>query len=396
MPKVLRIINRFNLGGPTYNAVYLTSLLSAGQNGETSFETKLIGGSPAQGEAHSGFIAEKEGVRFEEIDSMSRNIHFGNDIRTFFKIIGIIRKFKPDIVHTHAAKAGALGRLAAWLCCVPVIVHTYHGHVFHGYFGKFKSWVVRLIERMLGKITTHIICISELQFEEIIGRYKIVPIKKASVVALGFDLNRFSLFQEEKRNIFREKYALLPNQIAVGIIGRFAEIKNHALFLKAFVNAQQQNGNLRAFLIGDGALRPQLTALCDELGLIIGNHSTCHVTFTSWIMEIEDALAGLDIVVLTSYNEGTPVSLIEAQAAMRPVISTDVGGVRNCIIHDETGIIITQKVEDITHAMLKLAASESLRNQMGNAGRTFVLNKYSRERLATDMRALYNQLLPKA
>lgn len=393
MPKVLRIINRFNLGGPTYNAVYLTSLLAAGEQNETIFETKLIGGKPAPGEAHSGFIAENEGVKIEEIDTMSRSIHPGKDIRTFFKIIGIIRKFRPDIVHTHAAKAGALGRLAAWICGVPVIVHTYHGHVFSGYFSKTKSRLVRLIERLLGKITTHVVCISELQYEEIIVRYRIVPTEKTSVIALGFDLNRFALFQSENRKIFRDKYDLLPDQIAIGIIGRFAQIKNHALFLKSFALAKKKNTALRAFVIGDGALRHQLVLQCNELGLTIGNNRTSDITFTSWIREIETALAGLDIVALTSLNEGTPVSLIEAQASKLPVISTDVGGVRNCMIHEKTGIITIQHEEEVSDAIVKLAASETMRRQMGDAGRAFVLNKYSRERLASDMRALYVRLL---
>lgn len=393
MPKVLRIINRFNLGGPTYNAVYLTDLLSKGEPDEVRFETRLVGGSPIKGESHSGYIATKSGVDYEEISEMSRSINPFNDFIALWKIIRIIREYKPDIVHTHAAKAGALGRVAAWLCRVPIVVHTYHGHVFSGYFGPYKSLIIRNIEKTLGKITTHIICISEKQFQDITVRFRIVAPAKASVVPLGFDLSRFKKNQEEKRLQFRTKYSLNADSIAVGIIGRFAPVKNHVLFIKSFAIAKRRNKDLRAFVIGDGESKEKLIQIANSFGLTTGSDLNCDMTFTSWIKNIEDALTGLDMVVLTSINEGTPVSLIEAQAASRPVVSTDAGGVRDCVQDQLTGFITTPDETEISSAILRLADSRELREMMGERGASFVENKFSHHRLVSDIRALYCRLI---
>jgi glycosyltransferase involved in cell wall biosynthesis len=392
MPKVLRIINRFNLGGPTYNAVYLTAMLSGGDSDEMTFETRLIGGSPAPGEAHSGYIANQLGVQYEEITAMSRSINPLADLRSLLRIIHIIREFRPDILHTHAAKAGALGRLAAWLCRVPVVVHTYHGHVFSGYFGSFKSFVVRTAEKLLGKVTTHVICISDKQFQEIVGHFRIVPPDKASVITLGFDLSRFTKDQEEKRTQFRIKYGLNSTEIAIGIIGRLAPIKNHALFISSFALAKKNNNRLRAFVIGDGETRAFILDQCKVHGLNVGTDQNSDVVFTSWIRNIEDALAGLDIVALTSINEGTPVSLIEAQASRRPVVTTDAGGVRDCVEHELTGLITDHNAYSISTAILRLADSEDLRKNMGEAGESFVSNKFSYFRLTKEVRSLYSSL----
>jgi glycosyltransferase involved in cell wall biosynthesis len=393
MPKVLRIINRFNVGGPTYNAVYLTSLLCGGNEGEMRFETRLIGGSPAEGEAHSGYIARAHGVEIEEIETMSRRISLLSDLRSFIRIIRIIREFRPDIVHTHAAKAGALGRLAAFICRVPVVVHTYHGHVFSGYFGALKSYLVRTVEKILGLITTHIVCISQKQFEEITGQFKIVKPSKASVIPLGFDLSRFSESREEKRTRFRNLYNLNDEEVAVGIIGRFAPIKNHSLFIRAFSEAKKKNEHLRAFIIGDGDTKSDLISQCAASGMTAGTDPEGDVVFTSWIKTIADALAGLDIIVLTSINEGTPVSLIEAQAAGKPVVSTNAGGVHDCVQDGVTGFITPHDPSAIHLAILQLAASATLRREMGAAGECHVRDKFSHHRLAKDMRALYCQLL---
>jgi glycosyltransferase involved in cell wall biosynthesis len=389
MPRVLRIINRFNLGGPTYNASYLTRYLAP------EFDTLLIGGSPQPGEAHSGFIPESLGITYRELTAMSRSVNALRDWQSFTEIRQIIREFRPDIVHTHAAKAGALGRIAARSLGVPVIVHTYHGHVFDQYFSPWKSELVQRAERLLARSTDAIVTISELQKLDIVRRFRIAPEEKVHVIPLGFDLDRFAVDAEMRRKAFREKWQLSDDECAVGLIGRFAPVKNHALFIRAFAEAKKANTNIRAFLIGDGPLKSELTALIESLGLAWSDApGRADILFTSWIKDIPEVMPGLDIVALSSLNEGTPVSLIEAQAAGKPVISTDVGGVRDCILSGESGIICgINDVSAFAEAMTTLAGDSTLRKAMGAEGKTFVFQRFHYTRLVADTRALYHSLL---
>lgn len=396
MPRILRIINRFNLGGPTYNAGYLTKFIDdpmESVDDGLQYTTKLIGGIPIKGESHSSHILENLGVTYEEIPEMSRSINPFKDIIAFFKIVRIIREFKPDIIHTHAAKAGALGRLAGWLCGVPIIIHTYHGHVFSNYFGGVKSALVKGVERWLAKRTTSIICISEKQKQDITSIFKIAPAGKTFVIPLGFDLDRFSRDQENKRSSFRNKYNVLPSDVAIGIIGRIAPVKNHPLFIETIADLQSKSNQFRAFVIGDGESKSELIEKCRAIGLDASTNNDAAVVFTSWIKDIDLAMAGLDIVVLTSLNEGTPVSLIEAQAAGRPVVSTNVGGVMDCMQDQHTGYITENNAQSVSQSLLKLIQSEELRKSMGKNGRAFVMHKYSYKRLVAETRILYNMCI---
>lgn len=386
MPKVLRIINRFNVGGPTYNAAYLSKFLPE------DFEVKLIGGTPAPGEAHSGYMLDQIGVTYQEIPEMSRSINPFQDIKAFFRIRKIIREFQPDIVHTHAAKAGALGRIAAWMAGVPVIVHTYHGHVFSNYFSGWKSRLVRFVEKQLGKISTHIIVISEKQFDEIIGEFKIVPPSKAYIVPLGFDLNRFKENKESKREAFRNLWKT-NDAIAIGIIGRFAPVKNHPLFFESLHVLKKIRSDWKAFIIGDGELKQTYIESLSSFKVSETPNPDAQIIFTSWIKDIDVALAGLDIIVLTSLNEGTPVSLIEAQAAGKPVLSTRVGGVENCITPNESGYIVDSNAEAFAEKLSLLIDEEDRRQEMGSIGEDLVMSKYHYVRLCEDIAKLYRAAL---
>jgi glycosyltransferase involved in cell wall biosynthesis len=390
MPRVLRIINRFNLGGPTYNASYLTRYLAP------EFETLLIGGSPQEGEAHSGFIPESLGVTYRELTAMHRSVNVLRDWQSFSEIRQIIREFRPDIVHTHAAKAGALGRIAARSCRVPVIVHTYHGHVFDQYFSPWKSDLVQRAERFLARHTHAIVAISPMQHLDITRRFCIAPEEKVRVIPLGFDLDRFAVDAPMRRKSFREKWQLSDDECAVGLIGRFVPVKNHALFIRAFAEAKKRNSALRAFLIGDGPLKSELKALIESLELTWSEApGSADVFFTSWIREIPEIMPGLDIVALSSLSEGTPVSLIEAQAAGKPVISTDVGGVRDCVLSGESGLLCAMHdMPAFTEAMTTLAGDAPLREAMGTKGKTCVFQRFHYTRLVADVRALYHSLLP--
>ena len=227
MPRVLRIMNRLNLGGPTFNAAYLTKYLAP------EFETVLLAGQKDDSEASSEFIVNELGIQPRYIRSMYRSLNPFKDIAAYYEIKQIIKEFKPDIVHTHAAKSGALGRLAAINSGVPVIVHTFHGHVFHSYFGRLKSQIFLQIERFLAKKTTKIVAISEIQRHELVDIFKVGPLSKFAVVPLGFDLDRFQTNQEEKRKHFRAEFGIGDDTVCIGIVGRLVPVKNHALFLRA-------------------------------------------------------------------------------------------------------------------------------------------------------------------
>jgi glycosyltransferase involved in cell wall biosynthesis len=405
-PKVLRIINRLNLGGPTYNAAYLTRYLSP------EFETLFIAGNKDETEASSEFIVENLGLKARYINGMYRSLNPFKDYKAYLEIKAIIKEFKPDIVHTHAAKAGALGRLAAIHAGVPVIVHTFHGHVFHSYFNSIVNRVFVGIERYLAKKSTAIIAISALQKKELTVDFEICAADKVTVVPLGFDLERFQKDKEVKRQQFRSSYGLTQQEVAIGIIGRLVPIKNHAFFLevvKEVIAGVQQP--VRFFIIGDGEDRALVEQQAQTLNIAYESihwndetlnttqtiqHTETKLVFTSWMQNIPIALAGLDLVVMTSLNEGTPVSLIEALAAGKPVVSTNVGGVANVVQDGTTGFLTkTDELKIFSQHVKNLVANRGLREQMGNKGYESVAAKYGYARLVEDVRTLYHQLLSK-
>lgn len=393
MPRVLRIINRFNLGGPTYNVAYLSKYLPE------EYETMLVGGEKDDSEDSSLFITESLGLKPIIIAEMKRSLHPWYDYLAYRKIKKIIREFKPDIVHTHASKAGTLGRLAAKHCGVPVIIHTFHGHVFHSYFGRFSTWFYKTIERYLAKSTTRIVAISELQRKELSEIHQIAPSSKFTVIPLGFDLKRFSDDLPAKRLEFRSKFGLNEGHLAVGIIGRLVPIKNHKMFIKG-IQILHAAGfkNVKGVIVGDGELRQQLEAYTETLGLKIKKTGmpadNSDIIFTGWIKEADVALAGLDIVCLNSFNEGTPVSLIEAQAAGKPIISTRVGGVEDVVQEEITALLCkSDHAEEFAAKLARLVTDKVLREKMSGGGRTFVLERFSYRRLVADMDSLYRQCL---
>ena len=378
---MLRIVNRFNLGGPTYNACYLTKYLAP------EYETLLVGGQKEAHEASSEFIPKSLGVDYTILPDIQRSVSYSQDRKAYRAIKALIEEFKPDIVHTHASKAGALGRLAAASCNVDAIVHTFHGTVFEGYFGWVKSSFYKQAERYLARKSNAIVAISPSQKKDLVEKHRITPEYNVEMIPLGFELGRFSENQDQKRLNFRAEHGLKETDVAVGIIGRLTPIKDHSFFLSALDRLRRQNPNVKTFVIGGGELASQLKSQAAELGFAKGRD----IVFTSWIEDVSYPLAGLDVVALTSINEGTPVSLIEAQAAQRSVISLDVGGVKDVVLNGETGFV-TDK-EGFCLNLNELIQNPDLRNQMGVKGRKHVLSKYSVDRLAQDIRSLYERLL---
>lgn len=395
MPRILRILNRLAVGGPVLNATYLTRYM------QPDFETLLVVGEKEGHEKNADHITTQLGIDYVTINGMGRSINPTSDYFAYQKLRKLIREFKPDILHTHAAKPGALGRLAAKAEGVPVVLHTFHGHVFHSYFSSAKTKFFLQTERFLARRSDAIIAISEQQRKELVEDFRIAPPEKFHVVPLGFDLDRFQTGQEEKRQSFRQEFGLEDDVIAIGIIGRLVPVKNHGLFLNALQHVLQQTSRkVKAFVIGDGETRSALEEQAAASGIVFSTEkSTAHphpLVFTSWRSDIDRINAGLDIICLTSFNEGTPVSLIEAQAANKPIVSTKVGGIADIVVEGQTALLSDVKdQEGFSQHLLRLIEDDALRNRLGSNSRSHVMQRFSYQRLVTDMSALYKQLLQK-
>ena len=383
--KILRIINRFNIGGPTYNATFLTRFIS------DDFETLLVGGLPDQGETDSLHVLKEYGVEPLLIEEMKRLPSFQNDRKAYLRLKEIIQEYQPDIVHTHASKAGALGRKAALSCNVPIIVHTFHGHVFHSYFGKVKTTLFKIIERRLAKKSTGIIAISDLQKKELSQDHKICKGNKITVIPLGFDLKKFNDNLADKRELTRANYSISTDEIAIAIVGRLAPIKNHQFFLDVIQDISTKTAKrIAVFIVGDGSERNSIENRISQMTL----GDNIRIEMTSWIKEIGIFNAGMDIICLTSDNEGTPVSLIEAQAAGIPVITTDVGGVKDIVLEGETGFIVPKgSLNKYVEKLLLLIEDENKRKKMSQNGWSFVEHKFHYTTLVKNMETYYEKLL---
>jgi len=393
MPRVLRILNRLIVGGPLLNASYLTKYMAP------EFETMLVVGEKEAHEKDAGYFTDQLGIKPVYVPEMGRSISPLKDYGAYKKIKQLIREFKPDIVHTHAAKPGAIGRMAAAAMKVPVIVHTYHGHVFHSYFNSAKTKVFINIERYLGKKSSAIIAISEQQHRELVTDFRIAPADKFRIVPLGLDLDKFATGNEVKRQSFRTTYRISDETIVITITGRMVPVKNHELFLQGISYLHQHSPKkIKAFIVGDGETRIAMEARAKELGIGFSTEKdVVHdqpLVFTSWRSDIDVINAGSDIITLTSFNEGTPVSLIEAHAAGKPVVSTRVGGIEAVVDEKVTGLLSDiNDVQGYCNNLLELVNNDALRQQFGEVAAAKVKEKYSYQRLVNDMKGLYWELL---
>jgi len=406
--KVIRIIARLNVGGPARHVVWLTQAL---QNDE--FQSVLLTGSVPGGEEDMSWFAAEYNVVPRYIPEMSRELS-AKDVISLWKLYQQFRREKPDIIHTHTAKAGTIGRAAGflyrWLTWQTLIgkphrvkfLHTFHGHVFHSYYGRRKTRFFLSVEKMLARLVTDkIIVISNQQFKEIHEQFKVGKTEQFQIVPLGIDLAPF-VESEARRHLLREEINAAPNEIIIGLVGRLTEIKNHILFLRVAQIYKERQSNefppLRFVIIGDGNLRKTLEAEAVELGLedtvmFLGNRNDAEVFY-----------AGLDIVALTSHNEGTPLSLIEAMANARPVISTAVGGTVDLlgkIIEEKEDFAVCKRgirvapnnAEAFFNGLIYLAGNENLRDEFSRCGRDFAVSNYSKERLIAEIKDLYRDLL---
>ena len=392
--KVLRIIDRLNIGGPAIHTI----LLTAGMN-KDRFNSLLVTGTAEKDEGDMLFLAEEKKVRPIIISEMSRSLVMFNDITAFLKLIHLIKKERPDIIHTHKSKAGTLGRIAGLLFKLtfkPKLVHTFHGHVLHSYFGKLKSLMFTWIERILAFLSDKIIVVSESVRRELI-ELKIASPEKIITIPLGLELGKY--LKKENKNSKKKTHQ------SVGIIGRLVPVKNHKMFLdaaKQLLSDIDSERRLKFLIIGDGPLRQDLEVYSQKCGL------KEDVIFKGWIKNLENSYLELDIVVLTSLNEGTPVALIEAMAAGKPVISTEVGGVKDLfsnrfetkkrvgkptIRHYDQGILVNSgDVESLAVAIKELLEDNGRSEKMGKMGRKTIYPKYDISRLIDDLKGLYLNL----
>ena len=324
--KILRVIARLNIGGPAIHVV----LLSAGMD-RARFESVLVSGSENPGEGSMLDYALSHGVQPAIIPEIVGEFSLGpREMRALVRLYRLMRQERPHVVHTHTAKAGFVGRLAARLARVPVVVHTFHGHVLHGYYGPRKTQLLRRMERGLACLTDRIITVSE-QVKRDLVTYGVAAADHIQVISLGLELHPF-LDSGRYRGVFRREWQLNGAERLVGIVGRLFPIKNHHLFLEAAALVAGEDPAARFVIVGDGTLRPALERQAQEMGI------ADRVIFTGWRRDLPDIYADLDVLAVTSNNEGTPVSAIEAMAAGCPVVATHVGGYPTLSVRERRGI----------------------------------------------------------
>ena len=315
---ICRIIGRLNIGGPAIHAI----LLTGGLRGR-GYETLLVAGREGPREGTLRDLAAEKGVEPLLLPELVREVRPGQDLLAFFRLFRLFRQHRPAIVHTHTAKAGALGRLAAKLAGIPIIIHTFHGHIFDGYFSRGVTRVFLTIEQRLAAASTRILTVSEGQRRDLL-RLRIGSPQKVVVMPLGLELDGL-LRSGRRRGEIRRTLGASHDVPLIGVIARLVPIKDLGTFLEAASNLHRSRPDARFVIVGDGELRLPLEQQAHALGLDGCTH------FLGWQRDLEPIYADLDMVVLSSLNEGTPVSLIEGMAAGLPVVATEVGGVPDLV-----------------------------------------------------------------
>jgi glycosyltransferase involved in cell wall biosynthesis len=380
--KILRVIARLNIGGPAIHVV----LLSAGMD-RVRFESLLVSGSENPGEGSMLDYALSHGVQPAIVPEIVGEFSLGpREIRALVRLYRLMRQERPHVVHTHTAKAGFVGRLAARLARVPVVVHTFHGHVLRGYYGPCKTQLLRRMERGLACLTDCIITVSE-QVKRDLVTYGVAAADRIQVISLGLELDPF-LESGPYRGAFRRELQLNGVERLVGIVGRIFPIKNHHLFLEAAALVAREEPAARFVIVGDGTLRPALERQAQETGI------ADRVIFTGWRRDLPGIYADLDVLAVTSNNEGTPVSAIEAMAAGCPVVATNVGGLPDLIREGETGYLVPPgDAPAVATALLRVLHQPEMARCMGETARRAARERFSAQRLITDMEQLYLELL---
>ena len=370
--RVLRIIARMNVGGPAWQVSVLTRGLD-----EHRFESRLVVGDVGEGEAD--FIALRDpDLPVLKIPALGRSVRFGDDLRAFVAIRRAIRDYRPDIVHTHTAKAGVLGRLAAATCRVPVRVHTFHGHVLHGYFKRWVTRLVRIVEELLARRTTALVAVGERVRDELLGagigrsdQYVVIP----PGVALEARPDRVSA---------RNGLGLPLNRPLVLFVGRLTAVKRPDRLIEAMALVLDTRPDAVLAIAGEGELLEETRSRAEPLGE--------SVRCLGWQRDIAGLYAAADCMVLTSDNEGMPVTLIEAAMAGVPSVTTDVGSAREVVLDGVTGLVVAPDAAAVADGLVRLLDND-LRHRMGAAARARAEAEFDTRRLITDHESLYERLV---
>jgi glycosyltransferase involved in cell wall biosynthesis len=398
----MRIIARLNTGGPAIHTVLLTRGLDPAR-----FTSTLFTGAVDPAEGDMGYYAEAMGVRPTTVPGLGRSAGLIDLCAAFVRLWQAARAQRPAIIHTHTATAGGLGRLAGVLYNVEArlrgwprarLVHTFHGHVFYGYSSPWRSRAMVLVERLLARITDRVVTISDEIARDLVERYCVCSRAQLEVVPLGLDFGWVETLDDHTGDI-RKRYGIPASAVTVGLVGRMTRIKNHGLLFAALSRLQRRD--VWAIVVGDGELRREIEAAVAATGL------SDRIIFTGWERDQAKIYADIDVVCLTSRNEGTPVALIEAMAAGKPFVSTKVGGVPDLMVGEGTahrpgfevfanGVLVASDDESAFAAGLSyLIDRPAVRAVMGAVGQAAVLKRFSKERLVEDIEALYEALLAK-
>ncbi len=379
--KVLRIITRLSVGGSSIHVILLTAHLD-----KTKFQSILVKGSEGQNEGNLKDLVNRKKINPVFIPELRRKLSLRDDLLSFWKLYRLISREKPHIVHTHSAKAGTLGRLAARLAGVPFIVHTYHGHLFRGYFSTAVTKLIVLVERFLSLLSTKIIAVTQSQKEELL-QYKITPSHKLVTIPLGLELDSFLKLQKERGRL-RAELGLSSEDLLIGSIARLVPVKGHSFLLRAAKRVVSSFPNAKFLIVGDGELREKLENLASRLGI------KKNVIFCGFRRDLPKIYADLDIVALTSLNEGLPVAVIEAMTSQTPVIAYEVGGVKDLIEPNVNGILLPcGEIDGLANSIIYLLKNPKERRKLGQKGQEKVYPKLHYKRLVQDFEKFYSELM---
>ncbi|WP_158281533.1 glycosyltransferase [Sediminitomix flava] len=383
----MRVIARLNVGGPAIHTILLTD----GMNNDT-FETMLVSGREAEQEGNMHYLAREKNVDINHFPHLQRELSPMKDAKAFWEMVKLIRQFNPDIIHTHTAKAGFIGRAAAIYLNTfrsaenkIKIVHTFHGHVFHSYFSTLKTNLFINIERFLGKFSDIIITITPKQQIEI-KDFGIGTQINHQIVPLGLDLRKFKEKPRMPKSL-HQQYNIPEDRILIGTVARFTAIKNLSLFLEIAAKLIERNDKLHFMMVGDGEDREMLEAKAAELGI------SDSVTFTGFLSDLPSVFADLSILLLTSKNEGSPVSIIEAMTSGTGVVASNVGGVPDLFTEEGKYFLCEPtNIDDYVEKTEKLLTDQEFYNHITTVQQDFIYNKFNIDRLIQDLSVTYQNL----
>ncbi|MCX8112458.1 MAG: glycosyltransferase [Bacteroidia bacterium] len=375
--RILRLISRLNVGGPAHHVLTLTQ-----KQIEQGHEILLVAGREPSGELRAKAWIERHGVSVYYIPTLEREPSLWKDLQTLWWLWKLMRRWKPQIVDTHTAKAGALGRVAGWLAGAPIRIHTFHGHSLEGYFSPFVSYLYRLIERFLSRLSHRIIVLSERQKTDLVERFHIASPQKVVVIPLGFDLSRLDEYEEAAVCALRTQWLGSESTPIIAWIGRMVPIKRVDRLLHAAAELKKRGMRFQLVLVGDGPQYQAWKVLAHSIGV--------SAIWAGMRWDIPVILRAVDAVVLTSDNEGTPVVLIEALACGTPVAATPVGGIPDLLEEGRWGTLLQEPLADSLETFLNNLPEA---RQRAKAAKSYIRAQYSYERLLRDMEALYGHLL---